>query len=228
MSGINHVGIILDGNRRWAKEKGKPPWDGHIEGAKRVEEVIKNSLELKIKNLTLYTFSDKNFGRSKLEIRFLMSLFKKMFKKAQGHEKDWIDKGIRVRFAGKKALFPKDIQKLMTEIEEKTKEGGNLTVNFAMGYGGRLEILNAVRKLVNKGIKEEDIDEKSFSNELYVPESADLIIRTSGENRLSGFLPWQSTYSEFIFLDKYWPDFKKEELVECIETFKSRNRRFGK
>jgi undecaprenyl diphosphate synthase len=224
-----HVGIILDGNRRYAKKVGLPQLKGHEEGAKRVKEIIEESIRLKIKELTLYTFSLENFKRTKTEVGFLMKLFKKSFnefmKKAE-NEKQL--KKARIVFAGDKSLFSKDIRNMMNYVEKKTEKNSGIIINFAMGYGGRSEIVNAVKKIVKKEIRPEKINEKTISENLYVKNDVDLIIRTSGEKRISGFLPWQGVYAELIFLDKLWPEFTKDDLKSCIEEFNNRKRRFGK
>ncbi len=219
-----HVGIILDGNRRFAKKLLKKPWEGHKEGAKRVEELLRWCEELKIKQLTLYCFSLENFNRSKEEVNFLMNLFKKWFKKF-GEDSRIKKNKIKIRFIGKKELLDKEIQKIMKEIEEKTEKYSNYQLNFAIAYSGREEILSAVKKLVKE---KKEINEKNLRNNLWLSDEPDLIIRTGGEKRTSNFLPWQSVYSEWIFLDKMWPEFTKKDLKEAIDEFKSRERRFGK
>lgn len=223
---INHVGIIPDGNRRHAKNLGLNPWKGHRKGAERVQEVVEQAIELGVKNLTFYIFSTENFNRSKLEVEFLMKLFKHFLKKIKD-DKDFLNKGIRIRFAGDKTLFSKEIQKSMELLEQKTKGNNKLSLNLAMGYSGRAEILNAIKKLIDKKIPLNDIDEEIIKNNLYIKEDIDLIIRTSGEKRLSGFFPWQAVYSELFFIDKHWPDFTKEDFKNCVSDFEKRNRRYG-
>lgn len=221
---LNHLGIILDGNRRYAKKLGLQPWKGHEEGAKRVEEVIKASLEFKIKELTLYTFSTENFKRNKKEVDFLMKLFKKSFEEFL--KRDYIKK-IKINFAGDKSLFSDEIRKMMNKVEEMTKDNKGLIVNFAMGYSGKKEIVNSVRKIIAKGIKAKDVDEKTISENLYIKNDVDLIIRTSGEKRTSGFLLWQGDYAELLFVEKFWPQFTRQDLKDCIDKFHNRKRRFG-
>ena len=223
---LNHLGIILDGNRRYAKKLGLKTWDGHREGANRVKDVIDESLAFGIKNLTLYTFSTENFKRDGHEVEFLMKLFKEVFKKVQKSE-DFTKKGIRLRFAGDRSLFPRDVQEIMVSLEEKMKDNNRISVNFAMGYGGRSEILNAVKRIIDKGFSSEDVDEKLISENLYIKEDLDLLIRTGGEKRTSGFLPWQGVYAELMFIDKLWPEFTKDDFKRCINEFEQRNRRFG-
>lgn len=222
---IKHIGIILDGNRRYAKKLGLQPWKGHEDGAKKVNELIDEILNLKIRELTLYTFSTENFKRPKVEVDFLMKLFKKGFEELMS-KKGYME-SIRIRFIGDKSMFPDDISSMMKSIEEKTNNNSDLILNFAMAYGGRNELVNAIRNIVKKKIDASDIDEKIVSENLYIKDDVDLIIRTSGEKRTSGFLPWQGVYAELIFIDKLWPDFTKEDLHSCIEEFNNRKRRFG-
>lgn len=221
----NHIGIILDGNRRYAKKLGLQPWKGHEEGAKKLSELIDEILKINIKELTLYTFSTENFNRPKIEVDFLMKLFKKGFEELMS-KKEYITR-IKINFAGDKSLFPEDIRDMMNSVEEKTRKNSDLILNFAMAYGGRNELINAIKNIVRKNIDPEEIDEKLIYENLYIKEDVDLIIRTSGEKRTSGFLPWQSVYAELIFVDKLWPEFTKEDLHLCINEFNNRKRRFG-
>ena len=222
----NHIAIILDGNRRYAKNQGKNAWEGHEDGAKNVKEIIDEASKVGIKELSLYTFSTENFNRSKIEVEVLMKLFKRAFEEIKKDEK--YIKNYKIVFAGDKTLFSKDIQEIMNTIEEKTKNNKGLKINFCMGYGGRNEIVHAIKNIVNHKLKSEDITEKTLLENLYVTSDVDLIIRTSGEKRTSGFLPYQATYAELIFLDKMWPEFSRQDLHSCIEEFNNRKRRFGK
>lgn len=226
MKTINHIGIILDGNRRYAKSVGKNLIEGHEQGAKNIKEIIDEASKIGLKELSLYVFSTENFNRPKIEVEFLMKLFKKAFSEIEKNE-DYI-KNYKIIFAGDKTLFSKDIQKIMESIEDKTKNNTGLNINFCTGYGGRSEIVTAIKKIIDKKIKIENIDEKIVLDNLYVPSDVDLIIRTSGEKRTSGFLPYQATYAELIFLDKYWPEFTRKDLSSCVEEFNNRKRRFGK
>lgn len=232
IEGPKHIGIVVDGNRRFAKRLMQKPWKGHEWGKVKVEKLFTWCWELGIKELTLYVFSMQNLNRPKEEFDFLMELNKKAFGKFKSDPR--IEEyGIKVRILGRIEIFPEDVQKLLIEIQEKTKNNNNFFINFALGYGGREEIIDAVKNLskdiaVGK-IKTEDITEDSFSKYLYMEDEPDLIIRTGGEIRTSNFLPWQSIYSEWIFMkDKLWPEFEKEDLIRCIEEFKTRKRRFGK
>jgi tritrans,polycis-undecaprenyl-diphosphate synthase [geranylgeranyl-diphosphate specific] len=219
-----HIGIILDGNRRFAKKFMKQPWQGHEEGAKKVEELLDWCRELNVKQLTLYCFSLENFNRTKEEVDFLMKLFKKEFERL---EKDGRIKEnrVKIRFIGEKQLLDKELQELIRRIEEKTKEYDNYIINFAIAYSGRQEILSAIKKLIGN---KKEINEENFKGCLLLKEEPDLIIRTGGEKRTSNFLPWQSIYSEWIFSEKMWPEITKKDLEEAIAEFSNRQRRFGK
>jgi len=221
---INHLGIIIDGNRRWAKEKGLMPWKGHEKGAEKVDKLLDWCLELKIKEITIYTLSTENLKRDKLELEFLFRLFMQWFKKIKKDTRISKNK-VKIRFIGDLSLVPDNVRKLAEEIEEETSGNNNFIVNFLFAYGGRLEIINAVNKLKDKKgyITEEDI-----TNALWLKDEPDLIIRTGDASRLSNFLPWQSVYSELFFSKKMWPEFEKEDLIRAIEDYNNRERRFGK
>ncbi|MBS3167778.1 di-trans,poly-cis-decaprenylcistransferase [Candidatus Woesearchaeota archaeon] len=225
-----HVGFIIDGNRRFAKRLMKSPQKGHEWGYEKVKKLIDWCKEFNIQEFTLYTFSLENFDRPKAEFDYLMKLFKKAFIELQT-EKDKI-KDLRVKFIGRLHLFPEDVKKEMYNLMEKTKNNEPFKLNFAMAYSGRAEIIDAVKKVaeaVKSGnLSIEDIDEKVLQEQLYMDSDPDLIIRTS-ESRLSGFLLWQASYSELIFLPNIlWPEFTKENLVECLEKYSNIERRFGK
>lgn len=226
-----HVAIILDGNRRYAKKLGLQPWKGHEFGIKKLNELFDWCQEIGIKELTLYSFSIENFKRTKTEISFLFNLFKQEFKNMK-HKTNIFKNGVRINVMGRLENFPDDLRKSMLEIMMQTKNHKKFIVNFAMAYGGRQEIADAVKKIAEniiKGkIKLEDINSDLISDNLYLKSEPDLVIRPGGEIRTSNFLTWQSVYSEWIFLDKLWPDFTKKDLEECIEEFNRRERRFGK
>lgn len=226
-----HVAFILDGNRRYAKKLGLQPWKGHVYGMKKLEEVFKWCQELGINELTLYSFSTENFNRTKQEISFLFKLFKKKFYEIKNN-RDIFQNKIKVNVIGKIEMFPTDIKNAMLEAVQKTKNNKKLTVNFALAYGGRQEITDAVKKIAKEvkigKLKVEDINENLITKNLYLQNEPDLVIRPGGEIRTSNFLTWQSVYSELIFLDKLWPEFTKNDLLWCINEFKRRERRFGK
>ena len=222
-SKLNHLGIILDGNRRFAKRLMMEPWRGHELGFKKLENLVKWLGETKVRELTLYCFSLENFNRPKIEFDFLMKIFKKGFPKLLDDERIHKNR-IKLRFIGKRELFDNEIQEGMKKLEEATKDYDNYIINFALGYGGRQEIIEGVKMLVESG---EEISEENLQKNLWLSDNIDLIIRTGGEKRTSNFLPWQAIYAEWIFLDKTWPEFTKEDFFECIEQFDSRNRTFG-
>lgn len=220
---LKHLAIILDGNRRFARRLMLEPWKGHELGAEKIEKLLEWSKDLGVRELTLYCFSLENFNRPKAEFDFLMKLFKKEFLKFKNDERIHENK-IKIRFIGKTGLFDLELQGLMREIMEETKDYSDYVVNFALGYGGRQEIVEAVQKMVESG---EEINEENLEKNLWIENEPDLIIRTGGEKRTSNFLPWQSVYTEWIFLDKMWPEFEKEDLMWCVEEFNRRKRRFG-
>lgn len=226
-----HVGIIMDGNRRWAKEKGLLPQLGHKEGADNLIKIADACTEIGIKYLTVFAFSTENWKRSKEEVDYLMNLFSSSIKTFKGRSKE---KNYRVRLTGDITGLNKDLQKEILAVEEETKDNTGLTVNFAINYGGRMEILLATKAIAEEykegKISLEDIDEELFNKHVQTKDSPDpdLIIRTGGELRLSGFLIWQSAYSEFYFTKVYWPDFDEEELEKAVIEYSNRKRNFGK
>jgi|SRR3989338_5310204 len=224
-----HIGIILDGNRRFAKRLMLNPEKGHEWGYKKVKGLIKWCLEFKIGELTLFAFSLENFNRPKREFDYLMNLFVKAFKEMY-KEKD--TKKLRVKFIGRTHLFNKELQKEMYSLMEKTKSNKGLKLNFAMAYSGRAEIVDATKRIAEavkyNELNIEKIDEKLISQNLYLNSEPDLVIRTSGEQRLSGFLTFQSVYSELMFVEKLWPEFTKEDFIVCLNEYSNRERRFGK
>lgn len=224
-----HLGVILDGNRRFAKRLMKTPEKGHKWGYKKVKELMQWCKELKINELTIYCFSLENFDRPKMEFDYLMKLFNKAFKNLEKEED--INK-TKIKFIGRLWMFSKDLQKTMFDVMEKTKNNKGFKINFAMAYSGRAEIVDAVKKIAEavkyNELDPEEIDEKTIEEKLYLNSEPDLIIRTS-ESRLSGFLTWQSVYSEIIFLPNIlWPEFSKENFVACLKEYSNRSRRFGK
>ena len=223
-----HIAIVLDGNRRFAKKLGLQPLEGHEYGIKKLEELFEWCLELGIKELTLYSFSTENFKRSKKEINFLFGLFKKKFEEIKG-KRDIFKDHVRVRVIGRMDMFPAYVKKPMFAAVEKTKNNSKLVVNFALGYGGRQEIADSFKKILKNdpNISPGKINEILITQSLYLQSEPDLVIRPGGEKRTSNFLTWQTAYSEWIFIDKFWPEFTKEDLIDCIKEFKRRERRFG-
>lgn len=228
---VGHIGIILDGNRRFAKRLMKEPWKGHEFGAEKVRKLFDWGKELGIKEMTLYAFSMQNFNRPKKEFDYLMKIFKEMFTDKKNIDKINENK-IKIRFLGRIELFPKEVCESMKKLEKDTEQNSDYIVNFAMAYGGREEIIDAVKRLgrdIEDGkIDPKNLDEDNFKKFLYMDSEPDLIIRTGGDHRTSNFLAWQSIYSEWFFLQKTWPEFEKEDLIKCISEFGSRERRFGK
>jgi tritrans,polycis-undecaprenyl-diphosphate synthase [geranylgeranyl-diphosphate specific] len=226
-----HIGIILDGNRRFSRKLMLKPWMGHEWGAKKVEQVFDWIKEIGIHELTLYAFSIENFNRPKAEFDYLMNVFNKEFENLINDERLHNDR-VRINFIGRIKMFPKELHERMQKLMSMTKEYDRYVINFAMAYGGRAEIIDATKKIAEK-IKTGQLDisqinEEVFSKNLYIESEPDLIIRTSGEQRTSGFLLWQGSYAEFHFSPKLWPEFEKEDLVKAIQDYNKRERRFGK
>lgn len=220
-----HVGIILDGNRRFAKRHGWKPWVGHEKGFDKLDELFDWMIELGISEMSLYCFSIQNFDRSGLEKKFLFDIFRKETKKLLEDSRVYANK-VKIKFVGRLEMFPEDMQDLMKEVMEKTKDHDKHIVNFAMAYGGREEIVDCVKKLIKEN---KEINEKTVQENLWVPSDMDVVIRTSGEFRTSNFFIWQASYAELFFIDKFWPEFEKEDLIKVIDEFKAkRERRFGK
>lgn len=229
-----HIAIILDGNRRWASERTLNPWLGHEKGAEKVEQLLDWCLKLDVKSITLYAFSTENFSRPKNEIEEIMRIADDEFRKILADERIHKNK-VRVKVIGRVGLLPKSLQQLIMDVEKATQNYDEHLLNIAFAYGGRAEIVDAARKIAEKvhsgELNPEKIDERMFEQHLYTShmskQDPDLIIRTSGEERLSGFLLWQSAYSELCFLDVYWPDFRLIDLLRAARTFQRRKRRFG-
>jgi tritrans,polycis-undecaprenyl-diphosphate synthase [geranylgeranyl-diphosphate specific] len=229
-----HIAIILDGNRRWASEKVLDPWLGHEKGAEKIEELLDWCLKIDVKSVTLYTFSTENFNRTSAEVQQIMRIAEEWFRKILTDKRIHGDK-IRVKVLGRVGLLPDELRQLIGEVEKATENYDRHFLNFAFAYGGRAEIVDAARKIaeeVDSGkLKPDAVNEKTFEQYLYTShmpqQDPDMIIRTSGEERLSGFLLWQSAYSELFFLDVYWPDFRLIDLLRAVRTFQRRKRRFG-
>lgn len=225
-----HIGIIMDGNGRWAKKRSLPRSVGHREGAKTFRKITRYCSDIGIKYLTVYAFSTENWKRPQDEVSALMKLFKSYLNEAL---EDFKDDSIVVKFIGDKSHFSEDLQKLMIENEESSKDRDGMVLNIAMNYGSRDEIVRAVKNIsldVKAGRLDADkIDEELFSNYLYTAgqPDPDLIIRPSGEYRISNFMLWQAAYTEFVIMNKLWPDFEKSDLDEAINIYSQRNRRFG-
>lgn len=223
----HHIAIIMDGNRRWAKERRLPPTEGHRQGYENFKKTAKACFDAGVKILTAYAFSTENWKRSETEKSYLMKLFYEALKK---EAEFFIKNDIKMNAIGQIEKFPENIRNLVHKITADTKNNKKGIVNIAISYGGRQEIINAVKKIIKEKINPDNVDEKFFSSRLYTAgqPDPDLIIRTSGEMRLSGFLPWQSVYSELYFSEKMWPDFNEDDLKKAIKEFQNRKRRFGK
>lgn len=224
-----HVAIIMDGNRRWAKKNNLNTPQGHKEGAENLKRIAKFANKIGIKYLTVYAFSTENWKRSQEEVGAIMKLLKFYLLDFF----NWSDENIKINVLGRIAELPKDLKDQIHKIEEKTKNNTGLVLNICFNYGGRDEIVNATKNIAQKvldgELKIEDINEKLFSNYLYTANQPDpdLLIRTSGEERISNFLPWQISYSEFVFTDKFWPEYNEQEFLNSIQIYQKRTRRFG-
>lgn len=226
-----HIAIILDGNRRFAKRLMQNPWKGHEWGAGKVRKVCDWAREVGIKKLTLWGFSTDNFNRPKREFNYIIKVFDKEVDHLLQDPK--IDEHrINIKFIGRIRMFPDFLRKKMEKLMQKTEQYDQFQIYIALAYGGKPELIDACQKIANDislgQLKPEQIDEQKFEEYLYMRDAPDLIIRTGGEKRTSGFLPWQSAYSEYIFMDKCWPDFEKEDLLSALGEFSSRDRRFGR
>ncbi len=226
-----HVAIIMDGNGRWAKNQGKPRVFGHRNGVNSVQLIVEAAAEIGIEVLTLYTFSTENWNRPKSEIDILMSILVSSLRKEL---KTLTKNNIKLQTIGKIDMLPQKVVKELNEVIERTKNNTRLTLNLALNYGAREEIVNAIKiiskKVVNKAFSVEEINENIINNHLYtvtLPD-VDFLIRTSGEKRISNFLLWQIAYAELYFTDVLWPDFKKEHFFQAIKEYQKRERRFGK
>ncbi|MDC0521158.1 isoprenyl transferase [Candidatus Marinimicrobia bacterium] len=223
---LNHIAIIMDGNGRWAKDKGMDRIFGHKEGAKSAKKVIEACSDLNINYLTLYAFSTENWNRPQSEVDSLMSLLSLMLK---NEIKELERNNIVFNVVGRVEDLPKSLQNIISDVIDRTKHNTGLVLSLALSYGGRQEIIDAVNKIIVSK-KSEIINEEIVKNNLYCPEipDPDLIIRTAGEHRLSNFLLWQSAYAELSVSKKNWPDFKKKDLMEALKDFENRDRTFGK
>lgn len=224
---VTHLAIIMDGNRRWAKERGLPSLEGHRAGYDRLKQVGDACLARGIKVLTVYAFSTENWKRTQDEVGYLMDLIEFGVSADLEHFKQ---RNVRLRILGRRDGLRPSVLRAIEKAESETAANTAVTFCICINYGGRMEIVDAVKALVAKGIQADHIDEQAIQSQMYWPEmpEPDLVVRTSGEARVSGFLTWESVYSEFYWCEKYWPDFDEAELDTAIEDFVQRQRRYGK
>lgn len=221
-----HIGYIVDGNRRWAKQHGLPTYEGHLAGYNALKDVALATLEKGVEYMSIYVFSTENWSRSQQEVKNLMSLILRLF---TTDAKIFDDKNIRLKVLGMREGLDKKITDAIDKLEQHTQHNTSGTLAVCLNYGGQREIVDAVKKIVQSGIASEDINEDVIAANLYGGEvpPVDVIVRTSGEKRLSNFMLWRAAYSEFIFLDKMWPEMTNEDVTAIIEEYSRRHRRFG-
>jgi undecaprenyl diphosphate synthase len=220
------IAIIMDGNGRWATKHGVGVAEGHRAGSRALRPIVETSIDLGVKSLAVYAFSTENWTRSEEEVRALMDIFAETIERELP---DLVDQGVRVRFIGRQDRAPDDLRERMAKLELETRRNDRLSLWIAFDYGGRAELVEAARRLVESGVEPDEIDENVFAANLYAPElpDPDLLIRTSGELRVSNFLLWQLAYAELAFVDKLWPDFGPRDLAHALDEYASRRRRFG-
>ena len=222
-----HVAVVMDGNGRWAQERGLKRTEGHIKGEDALFECIEGALELGIGWVTVYAFSTENWRRPKEEVKFIVNFNRDTLRRRRD---ELHARNVRIRSIGRRNWrMPRGLLKVIDESVERTRQNTRMTFTIAFNYGGRAELVDAVRALVDEGVPASKIDEKAIAAHLYDPDmpDPDLIIRTSGESRISNFLVWQAAYSEFLFLDSLWPDFDRTSLYDAVREFQHRSRRFG-
>jgi len=226
----DHIALVMDGNGRWANAKGLTRVEGHKAGEASLLDVVAGAIQIGVKHLSVYAFSTENWSRSPDEVRFLMGFNRDVLHRRRDQLNDW---GVRVRWAGRRPRLWASVIKELQFAEELTKNNSVLTLTMCVNYGGRNEITDAVRKIAEDvaagRMSPSGISERTIQRNLYIPDlpDVDLFVRSSGEQRMSNFMPWQSAYAEMVFLDTLWPDFTREQLWEAISIYASRNRRFG-
>lgn len=222
----NHIGFIVDGNRRWAKKHGLPPYEGHLAGYEKIKDIVIEAVDQGVNYISAYVFSTENWKRSEDEVSKLMSLVLKLLTS----DLPILNKhNIKLLVLGSRDNLDKKIINAINEAESKTANNTAGTLAICFNYGGRLEIVDAFKKIIKSGANLEDIDEKMIEQNLYAPEvpSIDIVVRTSGEQRISNFMLWRSAYSEMMFMEKYWPDMEKKDVKLIIKEYNKRSRRFG-
>ena len=227
-----HVGIIMDGNRRLSRRLLRNPLKGHEWGRDKLKEVLDWCRDLGIKELTVYAFSLQNFGRPKEELDHIMNLFREAAEEYFSRREELNKHGISIRFLGRKELLPADVQESVRKLEEVTRHNKPYRMNICMAYGGREELIDAIKDIgteIESGkLGADQVSAEVIEEHLYMSDEPDMIIRTGGERRTSNFLIWQSWYSEWFFVDTLWPEFSKDEFVQCINEYSERQRRYGK
>lgn len=221
-----HIGYILDGNRRWAKKHGLPTYEGHLAGYNALYDVIEATSSAGVKYISLYTFSTQNWNRAAEEVKGIMSLIRRLFK---SDIKRLVKEGYKVVVLGAREGVPADIVEYIEEAEARSRDGEKATLAICFNYGGQEEIVRAARQLLEQGMDSESVTLETFAAAIDHPEipPCDLIVRTSGEQRLSDFMLWRSAYSEFLFMEKYWPEMTKEDVTDILKEYTGRKRRFG-
>ncbi|MGD0592539.1 MAG: polyprenyl diphosphate synthase [Acidimicrobiales bacterium] len=223
----NHVACVMDGNGRWARARGLPRTAGHAAGEEAMFDTVDGALEVGVRWLSMFAFSTENWRRPPDEVRYLMNFNEGILTR---HRDDLAQKGVRIRFAGRRDWrVPKRILRHMDESSARTAHNRRMTLTICFNYGGRAEIVDAVKAIVAEGLKADKVDERAIRSRLYWPDmpDPDLVVRTSGEYRMSNFLLWQLAYSELVFSDVYWPDFRRENLFQAIREYQGRDRRYG-
>lgn len=221
---LKHLGIIMDGNRRWAREKGLSDSQGHVAGAETLKKIIRHCQKRGVPILTVFAFSTENWQRSSQEVGFLMGLFQEA---VNSQFEELAREGVRIRIIGQKHILPRKLVASLTKIEESTKNNQGMILNIALSYGGRAEIVSAIQTIVGKKIPVEEITETTIAENLQAPD-LDFLIRTGRQQRISNFLIWQSAYAELYFSEKLWPDFTEKDLDEALAYFATQDRRHGK
>lgn len=221
-----HIGYILDGNRRWAKKYGLPIYEGHLAGYNALKEVIEATADAGVEFISFYTFSTNNWNRAEQEVRGIMSLIRRLF---SSDIKELIKKDFKLVVLGVRDHLPDDINTMIDKAEASSANGTRATLAMCFNYGGQEEIVQATKRLIERGVAAKDITRETMAEVMDHPEvpDCDLIVRTSSEQRLSDFMLWRAAYSEFLFLDKFWPDMKPDDVTDIIQEYTNRNRRFG-
>jgi undecaprenyl diphosphate synthase len=221
-----NLAIIMDGNARWARGRGLPVDDGHRAGSRALRPVVETAIDLGVASLAVFAFSTENWSRPQEEVELLMEIFSETIERELP---DLAAQGVRTRFVGRRDRAPVELQGRMADLERATADKDRLQLWIAFDYGGRAELVEAARRLVESGLEPESIDEDAFAARLYEPEmpDPDLLIRTSGELRISNFMLWQLAYAELVFVERHWPDFGPDDLRSALEDYASRRRRFG-